>query len=603
MIALSLRRPRSPCVSGLPSILLAALLGCLLLSASAGSTPRPVTPAGAAPVIVRGEVSALIGIERASQRLGGTAIRPLQVIGGFSASVPSARLADLRALPGVTSVVPDSPVQLHSGYDPGADSFSLLNTAADLGAAAAWSQGITGAGVDVAVLDSGVTPVAGLSAPGKVINGPDLSFDSQTPSVAHLDGFGHGTFMAGLIAGKDAGADVNNPGSSYLGIAPDARIVNVKVGAANGAVDVSQIIAGIDWVVQHRRDNGLNIRVLNLSLGTHSSQGYRSDPLAFAAEVAWHSGIVVVAAAGNDGSDSGSLSDPAYDPYLLAVGASANSQRSAGLGGAYIPDFSSFGDGTRNPDAVAPGIHLQGLRVPGSFIDQGYPSAAFGGRFFRGSGTSESAAIASGAVALILQKSPRMSPDQVKAVLKKGATSLPSASPQGQGSGLIQLAGSLLGSLVGIVFGAVSGQGSDAEEGSGGQWLAPSLGNGSLEATRGGSHLQLDGVALSGEQDIFGHSFSSTQMAWAEAGRRSWSGGDWNGSAWTGTTWTGTTWSGTTWSGTTWSGTTWSGTTWSGTTWSGATWTGTTWSGTTWSGTTWSGTTWSDEAWAAAGWE
>src|SRR5437588_4166766 len=207
--------------------------------------------------------------------------------------------------------------------------------------------------------------------------------------------------MAGLIAGKDAGADVNNPGSSYLGIAPDARIVNVKVGAANGAVDVSQIIAGIDWVVQHRRDNGLNIRVLNLSLGTHSSQGYRSDPLAFAAEVAWHSGIVVVAAAGNDGSAAGSLNDPAYDPYLLAVGASANSQRSISTGTGYIPGFSNFGDGNRNPDVVAPGVHLQGLRVPGSYIDQRFPGAAFGERFFRGSGTSESTALASGAAALI----------------------------------------------------------------------------------------------------------------------------------------------------------------------------------------------------------
>ena len=598
--SLTRRRPSS---AALFSILLAALLGCVTLSASAGNPPRPAAPTAAAPVIVRGEAGALIGIERATQRMGGTALRPLQVIGGFSATVPADRLAALRALPGVSSLTPDSSVQLHSiGYDPVADNYSMLNTAAGLGAAAAWSQGITGAGVDVAVLDSGVTPVTGLSAAGKVINGPDLSFDSQSPTVAHLDGFGHGTFMAGLIAGKDPGADLSNPGLSYLGIAPDARIVNVKVGAANGAVDVSQIIAGIDWVVQHRHDNGLNIRVLNLSLGTDSSQGYRTDPLAFAAEFAWHAGIVVVASAGNDGSGSGTLNDPAYDPYLLAVGAGGNSGPVSALATAFIPAFSSFGDGTRNPDLVAPGIHLQGLRVPGSFIDQNYPGAAFGDRFFRGSGTSEATAITSGAAALLLQQNPRLTPDQVKTALKQNAVALPNANPQAQGSGLLQILGPAISNAVN---GVVSGIGSLAGEGattSPWQLFMPSTGNGSLDLARGGDRVSMGGVALSGEQDIFGKAFQSGAMAWAEAGQRSWSGGVWNGTTWSGTTWSGTTWSGTTWSGTTWSGTTWSGTTWSGAAWNGTTWSGTTWSGTTWSGTTWSGTTWSDGFWAGGSW-
>jgi serine protease AprX len=590
MSTMLLRPSRPARTLCLLSVLVATLLGCFTISASAGTMPRSVPPAGAAPVIVRGEAGALVGIERATRRMGGTALRPLQVIGGFAATIPAARLADLRILPGVSSVTPDSSVELNSAYDPTADTYSIVNTAADLGATAAWAQGITGAGVDVAIIDTGVTPVAGLSGPGKLVNGPDLSFDSQTPSVTHLDAFGHGTFMAGLIAGKDAGADVNNAGSSYLGIAPDARIVNVKVGAANGAVDVSQIIAGIGWVVQHRRDNGMNIRILNLSLGTKSGQGYRSDPLAFAAEVAWRSGIVVVAAAGNAGAGSGTLTDPAYDPNLLAVGASGNSKRSSIIGSGYVPGFSSFGDGNRNPDVLAPGIHLQGLRVPGSYIDRRFPEAAFGGRFFRGSGTSESAAITSGVVALILQKSPNLSPDQVKSQLKQGAAQLPNVAPQGQGAGLIQVAGSLLGGVLGGALGGVFGIAS--REGGEGQWSPQSQGNGSLELARGGDHLQLNGVALSGEKDIFGHSFQSDQMAWAAADRRSWVGGDWNGTTWTGTTWSGTTWSGTTWSGTTWSGTTWTGTTWTGTTWSGTTWSGTTWSGTTWSVATWSASSW-----------
>ena len=193
------------------------------------------------------------------------------------------------------------------------------------GAQAWWAAGYTGKGVDVALIDSGVAPVEGLDAPGKVINGPDLSLESQAPNLANLDTFGHGTFMAGLIAADapdraDAGPD------HYRGMAPDARIVSVKVATADGGTDVSQVIAAIDWVVQHRNDNGMNIRVLNLSYGTNSSQWYGVDPLAFAVEQAWDAGIVVVAAAGNSGyqgkGSSPALANPAFDKRIIAVGAS-----------------------------------------------------------------------------------------------------------------------------------------------------------------------------------------------------------------------------------------------------------------------------------------
>ncbi|MCW2707111.1 MAG: aprX, partial [Frankiales bacterium] len=111
-----------------------------------------------------------------------------------------------------------------------------------VGAPSAWAAGATGHGVDVAMVDTGVTPVPGLNGPNKLVYGPDLSFDSQDPATAHWDGYGHGTAIAGIIAGNDGTAD------GYKGIAPDARLVSVKVGASNGATDVSQMIAGIDWV-------------------------------------------------------------------------------------------------------------------------------------------------------------------------------------------------------------------------------------------------------------------------------------------------------------------------------------------------------------------
>src|SRR5206468_576564 len=107
------------------------------------------------------------------------------------------------------------------------------------------------------------------------------------------------------------------------GMAPEAKIISIKVADAHGATDVSQVIAAIDWVVQHRNDNGINIRVINLSYGTNSTQAAALDPLAYAAEVAWSKGIVVVAAAGYAGfAQLGSLTSPATDPYIIAVGSS-----------------------------------------------------------------------------------------------------------------------------------------------------------------------------------------------------------------------------------------------------------------------------------------
>jgi serine protease AprX len=148
------------------------------------------------------------------------------------------------------------------GYDPATDPNSMQSVTAMTGAQAWWNAGYTGAGVDVAVIDTGVAPVAGLDGLDKVVNGPDLSFESQNPALAYLDTNGHGTFMAGLIAGRDATATkpyASAPATSYRGIAPDARIVTLKVGVADGGVDVTQVIAAINWVVQHRTDTSPSI--------------------------------------------------------------------------------------------------------------------------------------------------------------------------------------------------------------------------------------------------------------------------------------------------------------------------------------------------------
>jgi serine protease AprX len=466
-----------------------------------------------------------------------------------------------------------------SAYDPTSDPYSTQSVTAADGVQTWWKAGYTGNGVDVAVIDTGVSPVAGLDAPGKVINGPDLSLESQNPSLQHLDTNGHGTFMAGLIAGNDG-----QPGG-YRGVAPDARIVSLKVGVADGGVDVTQVIAAIDWVVQHRNDDGMNIRVLNLSYGTNSTQPYQGDPLAYAVEQAWKAGIVVVSAAGNSGYQKGAsaqgLADPAYDPQILAVGAADTTGTAAPWDdqvASYSASAASCGNGCRAPDLIAPGTHMQGLRVAGSYIDQNNPGGVLSDRYFRGSGTSEATAFVSGAAADLLQRYPQLTPDQVKAMLTSGCDRLASYNWKQQGCGELDMS-KLLSSAVPSVLASQ-------------QYNALSAGTGLLEASRGTDHISINGVVLQGEQDIFGKPFLSAGIAALEAAGSSWSGGIWNGSVWTGSSWSGSSWSGSSWSGSSWSGSSWSGSSWSGSSWSGSSWSGSSWSGSSWSGGSWLGASW-----------
>ena len=476
-------------------------------------------------------------------------------------------------------------------YDPATDPYSMDALTALTGAEAWWNAGYTGAGVDVAVIDTGVSPVTGLATAGKVIYGPDLSVESQASNLRNLDTNGHGTFMAGLIAGKDATLTTpyaSAPASAYRGIAPDARIVSVKVGAADGAVDVSQVIAAIDWVVQHKNDNGMNIRVINLSYGTNSGQDSIVDPLSYAAEQAWEKGIMVVAAGGNTGFQNrvgtAALADPAYNRNIMAVG-SAETAGTASFTDDSVPSFSPWpkSGSQKGVDMIAPGTHLQGLRVPNSHTDTTYASGRLGDRYFRGSGTSQSAALISGAAALAFQKYPTATPDQVKKLLTSSGYAL-NAKAIAIGGGELQLAKTLTTALPGVT---VANQ----------TWVA-ATGLGSLELARGTDHLTNNGITLTGEKDIFNKPFNAAAIATATALGATWSGGTWNGSTWSGSTWSGSTWSGSTWSGSSWSGSSWSGSTWSGSTWSGSTWSGSTWSGSTWSGSTWSGSTWSGSSWS-----
>jgi serine protease AprX len=531
--------------------------------------------------------------EEAVRAAGGTVGRHIEIIDGFVAEVPESSVASLEQLTTVHSVSVNAKVKLLSmvnGFDGQVDPGSMYNVANAVKARDSWNKGITGKGVDIALIDTGLAPVKGLTVQGKVVNGPDLSFESQSDALRYHDTNGHGSHLAGIIAGRDdsvtsiTGRERGDP-DSFLGIAPDARLINVKVANAVGGTDVSQVLAAIDWVVQNRNKDGMNIRVLNLSFGTDGSQDYRIDPLAYAAEVAWRKGIVVVAAAGNSGFGDAKLNNPAYDPYVLAVGASDPKNTPYDVSDDTVPGWSSRGDGVRNPDLVAPGKSVVSLRVQNSHIDLVHSEGRVNDRFFRGSGTSQSAAVVSGAAALVLQQRPGLTPDQVKKLLVSTAAPIPSADAQSQGSGVVDLRAALKAPTPNYT-----------------QNWDRSNGTGSLDAARGSQHLEYEGQVLTGEQDIMGNAWNGAGWSAASWNGTSWSGGEWNGAGWSGAGWSGAGWSGAGWSGAGWSGAGWSGAGWSGAGWSGAGWSGAGWSGAGWSGAGWSGAGWSGAGWSGAGW-
>jgi serine protease AprX len=305
----------------------------------------------------------------------------------------------------------------------------------DLIRAASGADGseLTGAGVDVALIDSGVLGVAALDGPGKLVRGPDFSEDAYDPDLRGLDAFGHGSHMAGVIAGND-------PETGYQGIAPGARLVSVKVAGADGVTSLVRVLMALDWVRRNRNSNGLHIRVLNLSFGVDQRRSYVREPLAYAAEQLWNRGVAVVAAAGNRADGTGSLDLPAADPFLIAVGATDTGYTGDAADDS-VADFSSR-DAVRPPDVVAPGTGVISLRVPGSTLDEEFSAARIGEGFFRGNGTSQAAAVVSGLVARLLEARPALTPDQVKALLKAGAVDLPD-DVSADGAGRVDLARTL----------------------------------------------------------------------------------------------------------------------------------------------------------------
>jgi serine protease AprX len=439
----------------LSALLFAAVLSASFFVVPASAAPAPVrlddevsqrlqTTAASdrIPVIIEGasdsgsQTSGASRAQRAESRVrsgGGHVTGASALLGATVAELTPAEIRILAADPSVSrihfdSIVSTSAVGAADASPSGPTPIVFQQT---IGAPDAWKSGDTGQGVTVAVLDTGIDN--NNSAFGARVKARVDFIDPANP--AQGDPAGHGTHVAGIIA---AGRNAPSPG-----IAPDANLVSVRVLDANGSSRLSTVIHGLEWVVAHK--SALGIRVVVMALGAPAVSGYRTDPLAAAAELAWQSGLVLVTAAGNAGPGAGTIQTPGIDPLVLTVGASDDSG-TASVSDDTLPSWSSVGptpDRLAKPDLVAPGRKIVSVRVPGSTLDLLSPTHVEGPTTIRFSGTSEAAAVAAGAAALLIHQRPELSPDQTKALLVSAARPLNGVSSAAQGGGLINVSRAL----------------------------------------------------------------------------------------------------------------------------------------------------------------
>jgi serine protease AprX len=317
-------------------------------------------------------------------------------------------------------------------YDPTLlNTYKLLSQPTDnaIQANRAWSRA-TGRGVGVAVVDTGIAgDLPDFQTPGW--NGSRVIASAVTNPCAKdaNDHYGHGTHVAGLIAGNGLLYPTDHQlFGKYMGVAPRANLVSVKVSDDDGNTTVLDVIYGIQFAVDNKA--AYNIRVINLSLSSAAAESYTTDPLDAAVEQAWNSGITVVAAAGNEAlTGDGVTFSPANDPWVITVGALDDKGTMTRLDDTLAP-WSSRGltqDGVHKPEVLAPGVGLVSTLAPNSDFAHMCSACIVDGRYFRAGGTSMATGVVSGAAALLIEAHPNWTPAQVKGALQATVVDVPGA--------------------------------------------------------------------------------------------------------------------------------------------------------------------------------
>ncbi len=341
----------------------------------------------------------------------------LDIIDGFSARVTIKTMRKLLKSESVAGIWHDRKVK------------ALLDAAVPaVNAPQVWNTGHYGRGVGIAVVDTGIYPHPDLVSPtNRIIGFKDFVKNRTKP----YDDNGHGTHCAGDAAGNGSKSN-----GKYKGPAPKANLIGVKVLDKTGSGLLSSVLAGIQWCINNKKKYG--IRILSISIGAAAKVSYKSDLMCRAVEKAWDSGLVVCAAAGNNGPDKSTINSPGIDPRVITVGA-VDDKNTISVKDDTVASFSSRGptpDGLAKPDVVAPGMRIVSLRVPGSYIDRTAPFSRAGSWYTSLSGTSMATPICAGVAAIVLGIKPALTPDKVKILLMSTCRTI-STDPSAQGSGLI----------------------------------------------------------------------------------------------------------------------------------------------------------------------
>jgi serine protease AprX len=434
-------------------IALALMVSCVAVPGYARTFPKldPVLPArallatGESKVVVTAkDQAAMDAVASLIQQLGGTLKRRLSITNGQSATVPNSSLLALAGSELVQHVAHD---RLIVG--------AMERTGVSVGATRVREElGLDGSGVGIAVIDSGVAPAADDLSDHSVTGAQriDRFVDFVHGREAPYDDYGHGTHVAGIIAGN--GFDSSGARS---GLAPGSRLVVLKALDRFGRGRISDVIAALDYAVEHRSD--LNIRAINLSVAAGVYESYDVDPLTIATKRAVDAGMVVVAAAGNAGQDAqgrrqyGAIAAPGNAPWVVTVGASSH-MGTVDRADDTIAAFSSRGptavDRGAKPDLVAPGVGIESLSAPHSLLYKSMSAYLLSGTvptpylpYLSLSGTSMAAPVVTGTVALMLQANPSLTPNAVKAILEYTAQVYPGYDALTEGAGFLNARGAV----------------------------------------------------------------------------------------------------------------------------------------------------------------
>jgi serine protease AprX len=477
-------------------------------------------------------------------------------------------------------------------------------------------DGVDGSGVTVALVDTGVADTGELSVQHVNVSGD-----------ADGDGLGHGTFLAGLIAGNGAASD-----GDYAGAAPGASILDVQVADAQGTTSLSKVLAGLQEVSDRARDDS-NLKVVNLALSTGSPLPPWFDPLTRGLDSLWGQGLTVVVASGNDGKNA--VSSPASDPLLLAVG-SVDENDTAKRQDDRVADFSAYDRtfGTSRPDVVAPGVSLVSLRALGSIADNENPSARVQDKYFKGTGTSMSAALTSGLVAGLLSERAALTPDEVKRVVMDSAYDTGKLKRRkGAGAGGVDLAKAISTDVADTkplkyktskADGGPSEADTQAWANFGAAWESGDL-KAAVQAWRAMSpqtrrwaadawSLAVLMRALTMEEgDFEGRRWAGRRWATQDWEGRRWATDDWVGRRWAKVNWDGRRWAEDNWEGRRWAGRRWASDDWLAFAWTlrsdpdsskiKSEWADDEWEGRRWAGRRWASDDWAGRRWAADAWD